>query len=644
MGDRDLPKKTRPQPYVGNSQQMLKEIRESLKHLPRQQQGQQPTGDVRTSGATTCITPVTTQLNRGQQNRVNANGKARALAEIRNSLEPYAACESGYSSCTESTAHLENINKQLNHQLMAIGYDQDAAAYALKVTPNHSVEDAIDMLNSIGVYPQRREHSPNRSPIMAPHQLKSPPPYNSFHRSSWKGSQGSTDSLNSNPRRSESPLTQDATLQGSPLRHPSPNTSQTSNQEMPNVEWKISKLVPQQYTGSIQTRPTPPFTQVRQCLMQDGVPKQNVHPSMQGGWRQSTTPKYSMSSQGQGLPFQRTTVVTAQQNSLPPPQFQVTAQVSLPPANASQNERGGAGMVSSSASNVSRTTASPMSFHVQVHTNFPSNSSSGSSTIAPVQPQRMQNSHGSREGSGDSQNRRRSPVPKGYYGSPQIISSNFQPPPAYAPQPPTRPLSGATSGIGSDTTSQLGCSSLSSVSSQSCLSSPTVPEGWRNSWNTETSSNHSSMSDDVPWFDSGPPSPSEFSSLQDMSGPIMSTSIRNMGGAIINYQQPQARGYRQEELSSNEPMDIDMDYPCTSQSQSQTSRQKIANLKGKVKNTTPEAFKFFMEQHVENVMKSREQREKRREQLEKEMRKVGLSEEAQSQMRQLLKQKETNYI
>lgn len=51
-----------------------------------------------------------------------------------------------------------------------------------------------------------------------------------------------------------------------------------------------------------------------------------------------------------------------------------------------------------------------------------------------------------------------------------------------------------------------------------------------------------------------------------------------------------------------------------------------------------------MEQHVENVIKSQQQRELRRQQLESEMAKVGLSESAQRQMRKMLHQKESNYI
>lgn len=64
----------------------------------------------------------------------------------------------------------------------------------------------------------------------------------------------------------------------------------------------------------------------------------------------------------------------------------------------------------------------------------------------------------------------------------------------------------------------------------------------------------------------------------------------------------------------------------------------------KVSNLSPQAFKFYMEQHIENVIKSCEQRENRRQQLEKEMKKIGLSDKDQSQMRKMLSQKESNFI
>ncbi|XP_028997842.1 serine/threonine-protein kinase LATS1 [Betta splendens] len=65
---------------------------------------------------------------------------------------------------------------------------------------------------------------------------------------------------------------------------------------------------------------------------------------------------------------------------------------------------------------------------------------------------------------------------------------------------------------------------------------------------------------------------------------------------------------------------------------------------GRVNLYSPQAFKFFMEQHVENILKNHQQRIRRRRQLECEMQRVGLSSDAQEQMRKMLNQKESNYI
>lgn len=64
----------------------------------------------------------------------------------------------------------------------------------------------------------------------------------------------------------------------------------------------------------------------------------------------------------------------------------------------------------------------------------------------------------------------------------------------------------------------------------------------------------------------------------------------------------------------------------------------------RIRHYSPQAFKFFMEQHIENVIKSYKQRTFRKNQLEKEMGRINLSEEAQVQMRKMLSQKESNYI
>ncbi|XP_075054950.1 serine/threonine-protein kinase LATS2 [Mixophyes fleayi] len=63
----------------------------------------------------------------------------------------------------------------------------------------------------------------------------------------------------------------------------------------------------------------------------------------------------------------------------------------------------------------------------------------------------------------------------------------------------------------------------------------------------------------------------------------------------------------------------------------------------RIKSYSPFAFKFYMEQHVENILKTYQQKVNRRLQLEQEMAEAGLCEVVQEQMRKILYQKESNY-
>ena len=58
----------------------------------------------------------------------------------------------------------------------------------------------------------------------------------------------------------------------------------------------------------------------------------------------------------------------------------------------------------------------------------------------------------------------------------------------------------------------------------------------------------------------------------------------------------------------------------------------------------PEAFKFFIEQHIENIFRAYQQRQQRRMNLEMEMAKRNLDENTSEQMRRILYQKESNFL
>ena len=63
----------------------------------------------------------------------------------------------------------------------------------------------------------------------------------------------------------------------------------------------------------------------------------------------------------------------------------------------------------------------------------------------------------------------------------------------------------------------------------------------------------------------------------------------------------------------------------------------------KVRHYSPAAFKFFMEQHIENVLKSTKQRQMRRDNLELEMENYKMDSTVRDTMRKMLFQKESNY-
>lgn len=115
--------------FVGNSQQMLRDIKQSLRHLKRQPEQQRPEAtrisqQPATSAGSNAVIVGHAEPNATRPMAQNPNRRishAKALAEIRSSLKPFETTESGYSSCSESG---ESINKQFLSQLKALGFDE----------------------------------------------------------------------------------------------------------------------------------------------------------------------------------------------------------------------------------------------------------------------------------------------------------------------------------------------------------------------------------------------------------------------------------------------------------------------------------------------------------------------------------------
>ena len=544
----------------------------------------------------------------------------------------------------------------------------------MRATSSHSVEAAIDVLRTQTVaetcnpsVPQRKEAAVKAAPVWP---KKSPPPYTTavqHHKRTWKGSQ---DSLNS-PKRPASPMAYDGSNPSfvhQPLtRTNSPGGTCSQYSELPNAEWRVAKglVVPQPWQvttaqgGIAQNRTVPPKMEVSSRSSNSGA---KVH----GGWWQTnappTTPRQVLVQQGNPMPVPSEAAPLVSISQPPPPHFQVTASVvSLNSTGRGSGDGGssvGNGLkVDHPSPNASRVQARPMSFHVQIQTNVDSSSPRQSPVVraSPITGMPQANQTWISQNSEQiNPSIRHSPVPpplpRPHYpqvSCPPPVSSpskvqiplfvqsyDHMMPPAYAPVP-QRPSSNCDFNFAYQQ-SQLQCPSYSSYCSSQTART-----------NSRSSSPHSSISDDMPlssqYEDSAPPSPS--SDCSSGMPDAVATCIMNPTGTVKYHFGSTRPGHMYpNQAPESERMDVDDDSQSQSSETDSQASTPLQKAKARVKNCSPQAFKFFMEQHVENVVKSAEQRQQRRIQLEVEMSKVGLSQEAQSEMRRMLTQKESNYM
>lgn len=104
--------------------------------------------------------------------------------------------------------------------------------------------------------------------------------------------------------------------------------------------------------------------------------------------------------------------------------------------------------------------------------------------------------------------------------------------------------------------------------------------------------------------------------------------------------------YRDIDDSSSDKQDVETHH-CTSpkpQRSQEAAQRDLLRQETTIRPFSPQAYKFYMEQHFENLIKSSMERAKRKMQLEQEMDNIKLSEEARQEVRKMLRQKESNYI
>lgn len=620
---------TRRTTYVGNSQQMLRDIKKSLQHLKRQPEqpqrlSQQPAATPSSNTATTVVHEQTTQPN-ASRIAYNPNRRgmshAKALAEIRSSLKPFEATESGYSSCSENG---EAINKQyLMSQLKAMGLDEDTATEAIKMTANRTVEDAlqlIETLASTGGYNRVNfgSNTPNsRSQL--------PPPYNAAVNRPWKGSEEET-------ARAESPMNAGERVHSTISMPCAQASTGMSTPEATRAEWCVQRSnnpgqLVQPWRGAHVATPQQRFVE-------------RTGPKLQLGWKPTAVvgprPMQGM-NQGQAQ------FVNGVGANVPSPQFHVSANLTLTGNNSAPDEYQG-GRMATKVPNATGSGTNNMSFNIYVQTNFPPNSSENiqassqgqfyQNTAPHIVPTVVQGTHS------DALNCN-SPIPSAQQTPvPHFVQSfdpTLHPPPAYAPVPRRQTPSDVSMGEASNWQIHV-----PRVSSRSPVPPPC--DQWRHSWNTETSSNSGSISDEMPWSssynDSGPPSP-----LSDSSFTVEgSTKVTNVTGTVV-YRLDSPKRPPIPNMEASVPCNEDDDQMSESDMETLTPGQRYRQYKekSKLKTVSPTATKFYLEQHFENLMKNTKEREKRRVQLEEEMDKVGLSHDARDQMRKILMKKETNY-
>lgn len=182
-------------------------------------------------------------------------------------------------------------------------------------------------------------------------------------------------------------------------------------------------------------------------------------------------------------------------------------------------------------------------------------------------------------------------------------------------------------------------SSVDSISTSQTASTSSLPSSTRTT-NQHTSLHRkfSPMAVDTASIMSRSESPVSFmSNITSTSSPpsTQSDSTQDSGIGRGNGPNSQDPSYKGTKVTHQSPIP---------QRKAQSREKDEERREAKVRNYSPAAYKFFMEQHFENLLKSRKERELRRRQLEGEMAKVELSEDARHQMRLMLHQKESNYI
>ncbi|XP_059355156.1 serine/threonine-protein kinase LATS1-like [Carassius carassius] len=619
----------------GNSQQMLQEIRESLRNLSR-------SADVPRADVSVGKGPPDDPRQQGRSNNPRNPQHHRALQEIRESLIPFA-------NKASSSGNNADINRHMLQKLQDAGFDQAMVVHALKQTNSHSVEAAIEYISRMNFQEPAREQITARPVNTA---IKNPGPSQItptvLRRKSWKGSKESlapqrhsalmNDGMIYRPSSPgpQSDLSRPATFPQNlaagasgqrvnpPLPRqvrsitPPPNSwdSNPSTKRYPgNSDYMVPQLSPVPQVPRPDGYINPP-SQAQQGISPVSVGRQPIIMQNPGGNKFTFPPSWP---QNGNIQSEYVGINSSGRQPLPPPYSMNQTSRQSPTAQQMQSSA-----LAATSNGANRNSHNLDMYNLGV--------------LPQVRPSVQQ----PQTSPGHSTNL---DVPLSWPHSVPGRSNSFtnaQPSGRQCPSVPNSQPSGTT--VTTITLAPI----LQPVKSIRVLK----PE-----LHTAVAPTH------PPWIQQPPPPSSAY---QEPSAPTAAPEVPSYQGPPPPYPihllqhlpNPGPKPSNKEE----DGVDNDTDSTCSSErtegleecekKQITTSPVPVRRWKrneerkgdSRVPMYSPQAFKFFMEQHVENILKNHQQRIRRKKQLESEMQRVGLSSDAQEQMHMMLCQKESNYI
>nr|XP_028579477.1 serine/threonine-protein kinase LATS1 [Podarcis muralis]XP_028579478.1 serine/threonine-protein kinase LATS1 [Podarcis muralis] len=681
-GYRQMRPKTFPASnYTGSSRQMLQEIRESLRNLPKPSEAAKVEQNVG---------KISTDDPRQGRNPPKFVTYHKALQEIRNSLLPFA------NETSSSTRGTSEVNRQMLQDLQAAGFDEDMVVQALRQTNSRSIEAAIEFISKMSYQDSRREQM--AAAAARPVNAGTKPPggmqQSVNRRQSWKGSKESLVPQRHGPAlvdglafHSENPISQPdggRPLSGSGITgfaQAHPGNGQRANPPPPPQVRSVTPPPPpprgttppprgttppppswetnsqtKRYSGSMEymisrISPVPPGA------WQDGYPPQpinpsSMNPSTQGQRGISSVPvgrqpiimqssvnnKFSFSSGRAGMQngncqtdyiVHQNIVPGNSANRQPPPPYPMSPASQQSPTPL-QMQAGGSAAPSYPNGNIPQSMMVPNrnSHNMELYninvpgipTSWPQSSSGHEIPTwqpnIPVRSNSFNNPLGSRQSHATNSQTSATTVTAVTPAPIQqpVKSMRVLKPELQTALAPTHPswMSQPMQAVQPISFSEGPCTNMAVLSP--------APE--------------------APTYQ-GPPPPYPKHLLHPNPPVTPYDSVAKPG------KEDQPSFPKEEESEKNEHsegMDREKKQITTSPVPVRKNKRDEERRESRIQSYSPQAFKFFMEQHVENILKSHQQRLHRKKQLENEMMRVGLSQEAQDQMRKMLCQKESNYI